>query len=105
MLTLARMELNGIGFSKEKCETLKEVLQGKMHQLETKCKILAGRHFSINTPEEVAQVLFIELRLPPSGDPEVLVPQKTGSKGHRSRVRHLSTAKGMRIPSEETPSN
>eukprot|EP00112_Aurelia_sp_Birch-Aquarium-sp1_P005663 Seg1644.12_Seg1644.13 transcript_id=Seg1644.12_Seg1644.13/GoldUCD/mRNA.D3Y31 product="DNA polymerase theta" protein_id=Seg1644.12_Seg1644.13/GoldUCD/D3Y31 len=95
ILTLARMELNGIGFSAEKCETLKDILQGKLQQLEAKCKNLAGRHFSINAPEEVAQVLFIELGLPPSGDPEVLVAQKTGSKGHRSRVRHLSTAKGI----------
>eukprot|EP00795_Rhopilema_esculentum_P004785 gene4785-21094_t len=93
--TVAKMELNGFGFSPEQCDALKHKLLKRLQDLEAKAKTLARRPFSINNPEEVAQVLFIELGLPPGGDAEVLVAQKRGLGGKRSRTRHLSTAKGV----------
>ena len=95
--TVAKMELNGFGFSPERCDALKHKLLKRLQDLETKAKIITRRSFSINNPEEVAQVLFIELGLPPGGDAEVLVAQKRGLGGKRSRTRHLSTAKGTRM--------
>ena len=94
LLTIAKMELHGIGFSSEQCEKLRSVLQDKMKELEAKCHVLAGRRFSINSPEDIAQVLFLELKLPANGDVESVVVSKRGVRSCKSKARHLSTAKG-----------
>ncbi|XP_075710826.1 DNA polymerase theta [Rhinoderma darwinii] len=65
---LALLELNGIGFSTEECETQKHVMQAKLNEIEAQVYQLAGHSFSLTSPDDVAQVLFIELKLPPNGD-------------------------------------
>ncbi|XP_072254555.1 DNA polymerase theta [Pyxicephalus adspersus] len=65
---LALLELNGIGFSTEECETQKHIMQAKLNQIEAQAYQLAGHGFSLTSPDDVAQVLFIELKLPPNGD-------------------------------------
>ncbi|XP_018430571.1 PREDICTED: DNA polymerase theta-like, partial [Nanorana parkeri] len=65
---LALLELNGIGFSMEECETQKHVMQAKLNETEAQAYQLAGHTFSLTSPDDVAQVLFIELKLPPNGD-------------------------------------
>uniref|UniRef100_A0A8K9V0B5 DNA polymerase theta n=1 Tax=Oncorhynchus mykiss TaxID=8022 RepID=A0A8K9V0B5_ONCMY len=65
---LALLELNGIGFSWEECDRQKHVMQAKLSALETQAYSLAGHNFSLTSTEDVAQVLFRELRLPPSCD-------------------------------------
>ena len=92
---LAQMELNGFGFSTDQCEKLKETLRRRANTIESKARELARRSFAIHSPEDVAQVLFIELGLPPSGDPNTLVTPKRGRQTRRPR--HLSTAKGISI--------
>ncbi len=95
ILTLGKMELHGIGFSADKCQQLESSLKQRMKQIEGKCRSLVGHSISMTSPEEIAHALFIELKLPPTGDPEAAPAQKRGSKSRRSKVRHLSTAKGM----------
>ncbi|XP_073433090.1 DNA polymerase theta isoform X2 [Dendrobates tinctorius] len=65
---LALLELNGIGFSTEECETQKHIMQAKLNEIEAQAYQLAGHSFSLTSPDDVAQVLFIELKLPPNGD-------------------------------------
>ncbi|XP_073523632.1 DNA polymerase theta-like isoform X2 [Phyllobates terribilis] len=65
---LALLELNGIGFSTEECETQKHIMQAKLDEIEAQAYQLAGHSFSLTSPDDVAQVLFIELKLPPNGD-------------------------------------
>uniref|UniRef100_A0AAZ3PFD1 DNA polymerase theta n=1 Tax=Oncorhynchus tshawytscha TaxID=74940 RepID=A0AAZ3PFD1_ONCTS len=65
---LALLELNGIGFSWEECDRQKHVMQAKLSALETQAYSLAGHNFSLTSTEDVAQVLFRELRLPPNCD-------------------------------------
>ncbi|XP_069616586.1 DNA polymerase theta [Ranitomeya imitator] len=65
---LALLELNGIGFSTEECETQKHIMQAKLNEIEAQTYQLAGHSFSLTSPDDVAQVLFIELKLPPNGD-------------------------------------
>ncbi|XP_064872015.1 DNA polymerase theta-like [Oncorhynchus nerka] len=65
---LALLELNGIGFSWEECDRQKHVMQAKLSALETQAYSLAGHNFSLTSTEDVAQVLFRELHLPPSCD-------------------------------------
>ncbi|XP_047434513.1 DNA polymerase theta [Mugil cephalus] len=65
---LALLELNGVGFSVEECERQKHVMQAKLSALECEAYSLAGRSFSLTSVDDVAQVLFFELHLPPNGD-------------------------------------
>ncbi|XP_030638851.1 DNA polymerase theta [Chanos chanos] len=65
---LALLELNGFGFSMDEYEAQKHVMQAKLSALESQAYHLAGHRFSLTSPEDVAEVLFLELKLPPTGD-------------------------------------
>uniref|UniRef100_A0A3Q3KVV4 DNA-directed DNA polymerase n=1 Tax=Mastacembelus armatus TaxID=205130 RepID=A0A3Q3KVV4_9TELE len=65
---LALLELNGVGFSVEECERQKHVMQAKLAALESQAYNLAGHSFSLTSIDDIAQVLFLELHLPPNGD-------------------------------------
>ncbi|XP_070771249.1 DNA polymerase theta [Enoplosus armatus] len=65
---LALLELNGVGFSVEECERQKHVMQAKLTALESQAYSLAGHSFSLTSIDDIAQVLFLELHLPPNGD-------------------------------------
>ena len=98
LITLAQLELNGIGFSDRECERLKSILKGKLRTLEEECYRLAGHPFSLTSPEDVAQVLYIELKLPPDGDPTKSRdsrPKGNTNRNTRGKLKHLSTAKGI----------
>ncbi|KAI1903801.1 hypothetical protein AGOR_G00030950 [Albula goreensis] len=74
---LALLELNGIGFSTAECETQKHVMQAKLATLEAHAYQLAGHAFSLTRPDDIAEVLFLELKLPPNGDLNGLKNKKT----------------------------
>lgn len=85
---LAKMEVNGIGFSAANCDSLREQLQYHLTELEQEAYTHAGRVFALTSPEDVSIVLFNELKLPSfqTARPTVL--------GKR-RVQHLSTSKDI----------
>ncbi|XP_042340201.1 DNA polymerase theta [Plectropomus leopardus] len=76
-VSLALLELNGVGFSVEECERQKHVMQAKLTALESQAYNLAGHSFSLTSIDDIAQVLFLELHLPPNGD-------VTGSKSKKT---------------------
>ncbi|XP_035750497.1 DNA polymerase theta [Egretta garzetta] len=88
---LALLELNGIGFSTAAYETQKQVMQAKLSEIETKAYQLAGHSFSLTSPDDIAEVLFLELKLPQNGD--VKVPGNKKTLGYTRRA----TAKGNRV--------
>ncbi|XP_008937926.1 PREDICTED: DNA polymerase theta, partial [Merops nubicus] len=88
---LALLELNGIGFSTTVYETQKQVMQAKLSEIETKAYQLAGHSFSLTSPDDIAEVLFLELKLPQNGDVKVQGSKKT--LGYTRRA----TAKGNRV--------
>ena len=55
-VTIARMELNGFGFSADECETQKTIMQAKLTALEEQAYVMAGHGFVLTSPDEVAQV-------------------------------------------------
>ncbi|XP_037326928.2 DNA polymerase theta [Pungitius pungitius] len=67
-VSLAVLELNGMGFSVQESERQKHVMQAKLAALESRAYDLAGHGFSLTSVDDVAQVLFLELHLPPNGD-------------------------------------
>ena len=92
LAVLTKAELNGIGFSREECDSLKQMLQ--LTQIESEAYTLAGRSFSLTSPEDVSRVLFLELQLPPPSDPKqqkTLGPNRRGKR----RLKYLSTVKDV----------
>ncbi|XP_040477243.1 DNA polymerase theta [Ursus maritimus] len=65
---LALLELNGIGFSTAECESQKHIMQAKLDAIETQAYELAGHSFSFTSSDDIAEVLFLELKLPPNGE-------------------------------------
>uniref|UniRef100_A0A8C4TR75 DNA polymerase theta n=1 Tax=Falco tinnunculus TaxID=100819 RepID=A0A8C4TR75_FALTI len=100
---LALLELNGIGFSTAVYETQKQVMEAKLSEIETKAYQLAGHSFSLTSPDDIAGVLFLELKLPQSGDVKVPGNKKTlgytrraSAKGNRVRLsKQFSTTKDV----------
>ncbi|XP_054858086.1 DNA polymerase theta [Eublepharis macularius] len=74
---LALLELNGMGFSKVECETQKHVMQAKLNEIENRIYQLAGHPFSLTSPDDIAEVLFLEQKLPPDGEPKAQRGKKT----------------------------
>ncbi|XP_074665096.1 LOW QUALITY PROTEIN: DNA polymerase theta [Strix aluco] len=100
---LALLELNGIGFSTTAYETQKQVMQAKLSEIETKAYQLAGHSFSLTSPDDTAEVLFLELKLPQNGDVKVQGNKKTlgytrraAAKGNGVRLsKQFSTTKDV----------
>ncbi|XP_073087665.1 DNA polymerase theta isoform X4 [Manis javanica] len=65
---LALLELNGIGFSTAECESQKHIMQAKLDAIESQAYQLAGHSFSFTNSDDIAEVLFLELKLPPNGE-------------------------------------
>eukprot|EP01135_Chromosphaera_perkinsii_P001991 Nk52_evm38s215 gene=Nk52_evmTU38s215 len=61
---LGAMELNGFGFRKDTCDTLKEKLSQTLNDLEAEAYQCAGVVFSLTSPAEISRVLFGTLQLP-----------------------------------------
>ncbi len=61
---LARMEQAGIRIEPEALARLSEYLEAESGRLAARIHELAGKPFNINSPQQLAQVLFEELQLP-----------------------------------------
>uniref|UniRef100_A0A669QRV1 DNA polymerase theta n=1 Tax=Phasianus colchicus TaxID=9054 RepID=A0A669QRV1_PHACC len=84
---LALLELNGIGFSTAAYETQKQVMQAKLAEIETKAYQLAGHSFSLSSPDDIAEVLFLELKLPQNGDVKAQGNKKTLGYTRRTTIK------------------
>ncbi|ELT96621.1 hypothetical protein CAPTEDRAFT_226809 [Capitella teleta] len=78
---LSRMELNGMGFSAEESHRQRCLMQDTLVLLEERAYRLAKRQFQLTSAADVAQVLFIELKLPPNGD--ATTPRPRAVRGRR----------------------
>nr|XP_054407399.1 DNA polymerase theta isoform X4 [Pongo abelii] len=100
---LSLLELNGIGFSTAECESQKHIMQAKLDAIETQAYQLAGHSFSFTSSDDIAEVLFLELKLPPNGEMKNQGSKKTlGStrrgidNGRKLRLgRQFSTSKDV----------
>ena len=93
-LILAKMEINGIGFSLASCEKLRDQLQHHLSDLEQEAYKHAGRIFALTSPEDISVVLFNELKLP-SFQNDKCASKFLGGKRSTKRVQHLSTSKDI----------
>jgi len=61
---LARMEMNGVLLDTETLGELSKELEAQLEEIQRRCYALAGHEFNINSPRQLAKVLFEELGLP-----------------------------------------
>ncbi|KAM8770792.1 DNA polymerase theta [Rhynchonycteris naso] len=94
---LALLELNGIGFSIAECESQKHIMQAKLHAIETQAYQLAGHSFSFTSSDDIAEVLFLELKLPPNGEIENQGSKKTLGSTRRGNDRGRKPRLGKRF--------
>ena len=71
---LARMEQGGVLIDVEKLKTQSVELARRMLELQQRAYAVAGRHFSLDSPKQLQQLLYEELKLPvtlktPTGQP------------------------------------
>ncbi|XP_059178781.1 DNA polymerase theta-like [Physella acuta] len=92
LITLARMELNGFGINNSELETQKLTMMKKLGVLEQQAYQHAGHVFSLTSSDDVARILYIELKLPLNGDPS-LVPRLPSRSCNRRRTTLGSTSK------------
>lgn len=62
-VSLALLELNGVGFSVKECERQKHVMQAKLAALESQAYDLAGHSFSLTSIDDIAQVCHSQVFL------------------------------------------
>ncbi len=62
---LARMELDGIRVDPRKLEIFAKELERDLDNLTREIHQLAGEPFNVNSPKQLAQILFEKLKLPP----------------------------------------
>lgn len=60
---LSRLEMNGVGLDVDGLQELSKELEGQLQRSEALCHQLAGHEFNLNSPQQLAQVLFEELNL------------------------------------------
>ncbi|XP_078265179.1 DNA polymerase theta-like [Rhinoraja longicauda] len=87
---LALLEMNGIGFSAAECERQKHIMQAKLTDIEALAYQLAGHSFSLTSPDDIAKVLFVELKLPHNGDASTRGKRTLGSSRRATAVGRWS---------------
>lgn len=76
---LARMERNGVLIDAQKLRQQSKELEKRLQELEGQAVELAGKPFNINSPKQLQQVLFEDLKIPvmqktPTGQPSTAEP-------------------------------
>jgi DNA polymerase-1 len=98
---LARMELDGIKVDPERLEGFAKELERQLDNLTREIHTLAGEPFNINSPKQIAQILFEKLKLPPvkrtktgfSTDADVLAELALGHPLPAKILEHRTLAK------------
>lgn len=63
-LVLAHMEISGIAVDKEVLKELDKEISASLEDLEATIYDYAGKEFNINSPQQLGDVLFVDLKLP-----------------------------------------
>lgn len=77
---LYKMEKYGMLIDREYFAKLKAEFEAEVRGLEEEIWALAGRQFNINSPVQLAEVLFVDLRLPTKGIKKTARGYSTGAK-------------------------
>ena len=85
---LYKMENYGMLIDREYFARLKTEFEAEVHGLEEEIWGLAGRNFNLNSPAQLAEVLFVDLALPTKGI-------KKTSRGYSTGVKELDKLEGQ----------
>ncbi|MEL6710816.1 MAG: DNA polymerase I [Pseudomonadota bacterium] len=100
---LSRMERTGVTIDRELLQAHSAQLARQLHELEQEAYRIAGRPFNLNSPKQIGEIFFTELKLPvvsktPKGVPSTAesVLQTLAADGHELPeliLQHRSLAK------------
>ena len=102
LTVLARMEMNGVLIDVDLLRALSRKFDGELREIEARAHALAGEAFNLNSPRQLAQVLYERLGLPvwkrtpkggPSTDIDVLERLAAQHDLPREILRHRQLAK------------
>ncbi len=65
LVVLAEMELNGVRIDVAYLKEMSDSMQKELKKLEKEIFSLAGKEFNVNSPQQLSQILFEDLKLPP----------------------------------------
>lgn len=85
-LVLAQMEATGVAIDIERLEEAKVDIEGRLEKLSQKIYETTGHQFNINSPKEVGDILFGELKL-------LEKPKKTKTGNYETREETLQKVK------------
>lgn len=77
---LYKMEKKGMLINREYFENLKQEYAEEVEKLEREVWELAGKEFNVNSPVQLSEVLFVDLRLPTKGIKKMTRGYSTGAK-------------------------
>lgn len=77
---LYKMEENGMLIDREYFKTLAKEYTEEVHRLEQEIYALSGREFNVNSPIQLSDILFVDLRLPVKGIKKTSRGYSTGAK-------------------------
>ena len=83
---LLEMEYAGVRLDLTLLGEMSKELERDLHRLEGECYALAGLHFNLNSPKQLAEVLFDKLKLP------VQHKTKSGRSTDVATLTHLATS-------------
>lgn len=83
VVILSRMECRGISISESRLVAIRNSIAVKIDEKESEAKVLVGKSFNLASPEQVSNILYEDLKLPP--------PQ-TSHNSNKKASKHLSTA-------------
>jgi len=100
---LMEMEMSGVYADQDFLKELGREFSGKIRKLEEEIQQAAGREFNLNSPKQVADVLFVKLQLPilkktktgPSTDVDVLTELASSHPVPRLMLEYRTLAKLM----------
>ncbi|BDR58516.1 DNA polymerase I [Xylocopilactobacillus apicola] len=65
-MVLAKMELEGIKLNKSELKRMGKEFDSNIHELKSKIFAEVGQEFNLNSPQQLADILFNVMKLPPS---------------------------------------
>ena len=83
---LVRMQRDGVAVDAEQLEVMSVELGGQLSRIQSEMYKLVGHEFNLNSSQQLGEVLFQELRLPPT---------KRTQKGHSTDAASLERLKGI----------
>ena len=103
---LSKMEMAGVELDGKKIEKIRRQLEGELEKLEKKIYESAGEEFNINSPQQLAEILFVKLKISgaqkngrikktPGGAPSTGADELEKLRSHHEIIDYILKYRGL----------